>query len=104
MSARMQLLGFERIGKGALLGRAKVRLPNQLEIDGIDVFQKAERRWAQMPSEVMRDRNGYPLKDEHRKSRYRLPLRWETRDLRDRFSEALIALIEVQHGPIGGAR
>ena len=98
---RLRLLSFERIDKGALVGKAKVRLPNQLEIDGIGVFQKDGRRWSQMPSEVVRDRNGNPLKDEKGKVRYRSPLKWANSDLQERFNEVLIGLIEAEHGSLG---
>jgi hypothetical protein len=43
---RMQLLEWQAIGKGSLIGRARVRLPNQLEIADIAVFEKDGRRWA----------------------------------------------------------
>lgn len=100
---RLRLLGYEAINKGALLGRAKVRLPCRLEISDIGVFEKDGRRWVQMPAEIVRDRDGQPLKDDRGKIRYRSALRWETRDLQDGFSEALITLIEAEHGPLGGA-
>jgi hypothetical protein len=99
---RLRLLSFERIDKGALVGKAKVRLPNQLEIDGIGVFQKDSRRWSQMPSEVTRGRDGNSLKDEHGSPPYRPPLKWANRDLQDGFSAALIELIEAEYGLLDG--
>ena len=99
----MKLLGYEAINKGSLLGRAKVRLPNRLEISDIGIFEKDGRRWVQLPAEIMRDRDGQPLRDDRGKTRYRSPLRWESRDLQDGFSTALIELIEIEHGPLGGA-
>jgi hypothetical protein len=35
-------------------------------------------------------------------SRYRSALKWSSRQLQEQFSFALIGLIELQHGPIGG--
>jgi hypothetical protein len=98
----MHLLGWEPVGKGALLGRARVRLPCQLEIADIGIFEKDGARWAQLPSEMMRDADGQPLKDPVTgKPRYRSALKWANRDLQERFSAALIALVEAEHGPIG---
>jgi hypothetical protein len=97
----MQLLGWESFRKGALIGRAKVRLPSQLEIIDIGIFGRDGRRWAQLPAEPIRDVDGQVLKDERGKTRYRSALRWASRDLQERFSEALIHLVEVEHGPIG---
>jgi len=98
---RMQLLEWTRIGKGMLVGRAKIRLPNQLEIADIGIFVGRDgARWAQLPSEIVRDQAGQPLKDDRGKPRYRSPLKWATRQLQEQFSYALIDLIEAEHGPI----
>jgi hypothetical protein len=99
----MRLLGWEPINRGALLGRAKVRLPCQLEIGDIGLFMKDGRRWAQLPAEPVRDADGQVLKDERGKPRYRSPMRWASRELQERFSAALIALVEAAHGPLGGS-
>ena len=42
------------------------------------------------------------LKDDRGKVRYRSTIKWSTRELQERFSFVLIALIEATHGPIGG--
>lgn len=101
---RMRLLDWQRIDKGALIGRAAVRLPSGLEISDIGIFAKDGRRWAQLPAEMMRDRDGQPLKDERGKARYRSPLKWQSRDLQERFSAALIELIESEYGPLDQPR
>jgi len=91
---RLELLSWDPVtGSGALLGRAKVRLPIGLEIDGVAVFEKDGRRWATLPAEVIRDRDGQTIKDERGKARYRSMMRWSSRDLQDRFAAALLALI-----------
>ena len=98
----MALLSWEAINKGALIGRAKIRLPNQLEIGDIGIFEKDGHRWAQLPAEMLRDAAGQPIKDERGKPRYRSPLRWATRPLQEAFSAALIELVEAQHGALDG--
>ena len=96
---KMQLLEWKRIDKGALVGRAVALLPNGLQISDIGIFTKDGRSWAQLPSEAMRDAEGQPLKDAGtEKVRYRSALKWTTRELQDRFSDALVALIEAEHG------
>ena len=92
---RMRLLEWQKIGKGALIGKAKIVLPIGLEISDIAVFEKAGRRWAQFPAEPMRDAEGQPITDENGKVKYRSSIRWATRELQERFSETLIALIEA---------
>jgi hypothetical protein len=95
---RMELLTWQRVDKGVVVGRASVRLPIGLEIADITVFQKDGRTWAGMPAEPVRDRDGQIMKDDRGKARYRTNIKWETRELADRFGEALVALIEAEHG------
>ena len=100
---RLRLLDWSPINKGALIGRAKICLPSGLEIADIGIFEREGRRWAQLPSEVMRDFAGQPLKDDRGKTRYRSALRWSTKALQDGFSAAVIAAVEAEHGPLGHA-
>jgi hypothetical protein len=81
---RMQLLEWQRIDKGALVGRAMVLLPSGLQISDIG------------------NADGQLVKDDRGKIRYRSALKWATRELQDGFSAALITLIEAEHGAIDG--
>lgn len=92
--SRMRLLAWLPVNKGALVGKAKVLLPIGLEISDIAIFEKDGRRWAQFPSEIMRDPEGKPLTGDNGKVKYKTSIRWATRDLHERFSAALIALVE----------
>ena len=96
-----RLLDWRRFDKGALIGRATVLLPSGLQISDIGIFANANGRWAQLPSEMMRDSDGQPIKDTVTgKTRYRSPLKWSSRELQERFSASLVALIEAEHGPL----
>ncbi len=100
---KMRLLECRRIeNAGALVWRVKVLLPCGLEIGDIAIFAKNGRAWAQLPSQPLRDRAGQPIAGADGRAKYVSPLRWESRDLQDRFSEAVIALIEAEHATIGG--
>jgi len=94
---RMQLLAWTGIGKGALVGRAKVRLPSGLEIADIAIFAKDGRSWVQLPAQVVRDADGRPLTDERGKVRYVSPIKWSTWELQEAFSNALVTLVRIQH-------
>jgi hypothetical protein len=99
----MRLLEWNQIGKGSLVGRAKVILPNGLEIADIGIFSKDGRVWSQMPAQQVRDADGRPITDDRGKARYVSSIKWSTRELRDGFSEALIALVLAEHpGAIPG--
>jgi len=93
------------IGVGVLLGRTKVLLPNGLEIDGIGLFRRKDgARWAQMPSEAVRNPEGEPVKDERGKLRYRTAVGWTSRGLQERFSQAIFDWIEAAAGTPAAAR
>lgn len=100
----LKLLGWEPIDKGgALLGRATVEFDG-LVISQVGIFAKDGSRWAQLPSEIQRDRDGAIIKDDRGKPKYKSPLKWRNRELQERFSGALIAAIEAKHGAIGGGQ
>ena len=104
---RMQLLSWTPNAKAdALLkGRAKVLLPIGLEIDGVGLFERPDgARWAQLPSEIVRDADGQPLKDDRGKFRYRSLIRWSSRALQEGFSAALFELVEASTGAVPKAR
>jgi hypothetical protein len=99
----MQLLDCERIiGAGALIAKATVRLPIGLVIADIGIFRRDDgTRWAQMPSEPMRDRDGQPPHDARGKVQYRTSIKWESRELQSRWSDAVLALVDDR---LGGGR
>ena len=100
---KMRLLEWNQIGKGSLVGRAKVILPNGLEIADIGIFSKDGRVWCQLPAQQVRGADGRPITDDRGKPRYVSSIKWSTRELRDGFSEALIALVLAEHpGAIPG--
>jgi hypothetical protein len=99
----MRLLDWRQIDKGFLVGRAKVILPNGLEIADIGIFSKDGRTWSQMPVQQVRGADGRPITDDRGKACYVSSIKWSTRELRDGFSEALIALVLADHpGAIPG--
>jgi hypothetical protein len=90
---KLRLLDGVPINRGALIGKARIRVSPGIEISDVAVFEKDGRRWAQFPSEVMRDRDGQPLTDGNGKARYQSQLRWESRQLQERFSACLVELV-----------
>jgi len=97
----MRLLAWRPVGKGALVGRADIQLPNGLQISDIGLFRRDDgARWAQMPSEIVRDADGQPLKDDRGRFRYRTPIKWSSRDLQEGFSRVLFQLVEMSAGNV----
>lgn len=96
---RMKLLSWQPINKGSLLGKAQIWLPSGLEISDVAVFEKDGRRWAQMPAEMMRDADGQPITDDRGKIKYRTSIRWATRELQERWSAAVLDLLNLAEAP-----
>jgi hypothetical protein len=100
----MQLLTYRSIGKGMLLGKADIGLPNGLEINDVGIFSRADgSRWAQFPAEMLRDQDGRPILNDKGKPKYRTLIHWVKHETQAAWSDALIALVEAEHGKIGGA-
>jgi len=100
---KMRLIEWNQVNKGFLVGRAKIILPNGLEIADIGIFSKDGRVWSQMPAQQVRGADGRPITDDRGKPRYVSSIKWSTRELQDGFSEALIALVLAEHpGAIPG--
>ena len=93
---RLRLLDWRPIGKGAVIGRARVLLRNGLEISDIGLFAKDGRIWAHLPAQQQRDGNGRPITDDRGKSKYVSSIRWSTKELQDGFSRALIDVLREQ--------
>jgi len=104
-TARMRVLEWAPATKpGMFLGRVKISLPNGLEIAEIGIFGRDGRRWCQFPGEVMRDRDDRPMLDQRGKKRYRNLIKWASSDVQNAWSDALVRLVEDEHGPIGGGQ
>jgi hypothetical protein len=99
----LRLLEYTPEAHGFMAGFAKANVSG-LIIDRITVFAKDGRRWCQLPAEPVRNAAGEYLYDSSGKKRYMSRLSWADRDLQQRWSDALIALIDDRHGPIGGPR
>jgi len=55
-----------------------------------------------MPGKALVDRDGQPLRDAKGKPRFSPVLEWEDRDAQSRFSDAVVAAVQAEHGPLGG--
>jgi hypothetical protein len=96
----MRLVEFNPVVKGALRGFATVALANGLTICDCPVLVGAnDRAWAALPSKPMVDgKTGQHLTDGDGKKRYEPILRWRDRALADRFSAAVVDLVQAQSG------
>jgi hypothetical protein len=93
---RMRLVSFKAVAKGALRGFAHVELPCGLRIEDCPVFQSNGKAWASLPAKPVLDTEGRHVKPDG-KGQYAAIVKWRDRDLNERWSAALVALIRTRH-------
>jgi hypothetical protein len=96
---RLRLLEFRPLVKGALRGSfARVEVaPPGLEISDVPVLTSHGKAWASMPSKPQLTADGTPRRGTDNKPLYVAILRWRNTDLKNRFSDAVVAQVRQQH-------
>lgn len=87
---------FRAVKRGSLLGFAKIRVGNwKLTINDIGVHESNGRRWAALPARPILDEQRNVVKDEITgKPQYARVLWFDSREVSDRFSEAVLKAVE----------
>jgi hypothetical protein len=95
----LRLLSFKAVRKATLRGFAAVRLPIGLVITDIPVNQANNgTAWASLPARPMLDRDGNVMRDERDGGiRYGKIIEWGSTELRQAFSERVVALVRAQY-------
>jgi hypothetical protein len=95
---QLRLVGFQPKIKGALRGFCTVELlPLGLRIIDCPVLVSRGKAWCALPSKPQIDSEGRLRKDINGKAQYVALVEWASRELRDRFSNAVIELIRARH-------
>ena len=89
---QMALLEWRPVRKNTLLGFCSIELPNGLQIDDIAVHVRGGKAWVSFPARPMLDADGRQVMRDGR-PQYISMMRWQSRDLADRFSAALVELV-----------
>ena len=98
--AKLRLISGKPIVKGTLRFIGKFGLPfagDELEIPDIMAFTSHGKSWANLPSKPILDQNGVHMTDANGKKMYAPMLAWSSKEMRDRFSAAVVALIKEQY-------
>jgi hypothetical protein len=93
---RMHLVGWKPLVKDTLRGLATVELPIGLKLDDCPVFVGPKGPWASLPSKPVLDREERQARPGC-KPQFSPVVEWRNRGLADRFSAAVIALVEGAH-------
>jgi hypothetical protein len=86
---------FSAVRKGSLRGFAKVILPSGLVLSDVSIHVDAGKAWASPASKPMLDKNGQVLRDAAGKIRYVSIVGFTSKQVRDRFSDAVIAAVSL---------
>jgi hypothetical protein len=101
---RLRLIEFHPLTKGALRGFVSIELPLGLTISDCPVLVSGGKAWVSLPSKPQLNGDGTPRRDADGKVLYVPILRWRQRDLANRFSDAVVALVRAEHpGALDGA-
>lgn len=91
------LLDWKEMKRNSLRGFATIRLGKSLKISDVTIHCSHGKRWASLPSKPQVGSDGMVLKDQNGKIKYVPVISWTDKESADRFSEALIAVIEAQY-------
>jgi hypothetical protein len=85
-----KILDFRPLVKNSPRGFAKVELPSGLIITDVVILAGESGPWASPPSKPMLDRDGVVMKDDKGKIRYCPIVEFRSKDLREKWSTAVI--------------
>ncbi len=103
---RMRLLAWRPIDVGNLLGIASVELPIGLRLHEIAIIAGRDGKapWAAMPTKAQLDSDHQQRIGADGKPLYSRVAEWKSRELSDRFSAAVVELVQAEHpGAFGDA-
>jgi hypothetical protein len=91
---RMPSPDFQPMIKGVLRGSCRIQLPSGLVIQDVAVIVGRKRAWAKLPAKAWIGQDNRHKTDINGKPAYLPVLEWRDRALADRFSEAVVTLIQ----------
>ena len=93
---KMRLISWKSLVKNSLRGFATIELPIGLKIVDCPVLVSNGKTWASLPTKPVLDRDGKHVKPDG-KPQYSAILEWKSRDLADRFSQAVVELVRTEY-------
>ena len=97
MTGAVKILDWRPLKKNSLLGFAKIELPSGMVLLDVTILTGERGPWASPPSKPMIDREGAALKDAAGKLRYSPIIEFASREIRDRWSTAVIEAMREAH-------
>jgi hypothetical protein len=94
---KMRVVSRKPIAKGSLRGFATVELAIGLKLIDCAVFVGTKGAWASLPANPQLDKDNRQRIGADGKHSYNPTVEWRSRDLADRFSAAVVALVGAAH-------
>jgi hypothetical protein len=94
------ILEWRPLAKGSLLGFVKIQM-GALQITDVTVMSSGGRKWAGLPAKPQIDKDGN-VKRDGSKIMYAKILSWDTKTAADRFSDSVIAALELEYPGAAG--
>ena len=83
--------------KNSLLGFARVELPSGMVVHDVTILTGERGPWASPPSKPMVGKDGTVLTDDKGKARYSPIIEFTSKEVRDRFSAAVVDALRASH-------
>jgi hypothetical protein len=96
-SRTVEITGFVARRRNTLQGFAEAKLPSGMILNDVGIYIDNGRAWATPASKPMLDRNGVALRDDRGKIRYSPVITFSSKEVRDRFSDAIIEAVRVAY-------
>ena len=93
----IQILEWKPLRKGSLLGFAKIKMPSGMILSDVTVLQGGRGAWASPPAKPLIDRDGMVQKDANGKTKYASLVEFTSKEIRDKFSNAVIDGLRASH-------
>lgn len=94
---KMRLVSWKPVAKGSLRGFATVELPIGLRLIDCAVFVGTKGAWVSLPAKPQFDKDNRQRIGADGKPSYSAAIEWRSRELADRWSQAVIDLIRATH-------
>jgi hypothetical protein len=95
-AAGMRLVSWKPLARNSLRGFASIELPSGLRIADCPVLVSNGKAWSTLPSKPVLDREGRQVEVGGKKQFSRI-LEWKSRELADRFGNAIVELVLQAH-------
>jgi hypothetical protein len=92
----MRLISWRPLDRGPLRGFCNIELPSGLRLIDVGLFVKDGQAWAALPTKPVLD-SQHHHHAVNGKFQYAPAVEWRSRDLADRWSAAVVALVRDRH-------